>query len=71
LSCNGTGYRLLSAPLLDVWRLVRRGSWTAPRLASKLKSTPTAMNNRLETLRALGLVERQRDGRAWIYTVNH
>jgi len=45
-----------------------RGGRTAPELLDQFPGVGvTALNNRLEKLRALGLVTRKREGRAWRY----
>lgn len=48
----------------------RKGTFTAADLQAKIPSTVTvnAMNNRLESLREVGLVTRERNGKFWNYS---
>lgn len=71
-ACQGSGKVVLSAPLFSALTFVRRvGRITPAELHRRLRPTevnPTAMNARLEALRELGLVDRERvDGRSWAY----
>ncbi len=57
----------------ELWRTLRMVNRYPGRSASILADVfgnevgYTAVNNRLERLRKLGLVRRERDGRAWMY----
>jgi len=65
--CNGSG-RVFLPCLLNAVRQRLRGGRTAPELLDQFPGVGvTALNNRLEKLRALGLVTRKREGRAWRY----
>jgi DNA-binding transcriptional ArsR family regulator len=71
--CKGTGSVPMPAHLFAVLLEVRaagRGI-TASEVAKQLYTLTglgkTAFNNRLEDLRALGLVNRYRDGKTWVY----
>ena len=66
--CHGRGWVPLSSPLQSTLDQLRAG----PKLAMELRARgegPSAANNRLEDLRALGLVERKKVGRHWRYAV--
>lgn len=70
-TCSGTGRAPLQEALqetLDV--LPRRGTFTAGAIHEKIPGTVTinAVNNRLEDLRALGILKRERNGRFWSYS---
>jgi hypothetical protein len=69
--CNGSGHVDLYPDLLETLKLVRTlklptASAIKPRLTNQQMSV-TAVNNRLEDLRKLGLVDRTRQGRQWVY----
>lgn len=68
--CCGSGKAPLSETLWSTLRVVvGLGKATAAQIAglSPDRVAHTAMNNRLEHLRDLGLVERQKSGREWLY----
>jgi predicted transcriptional regulator len=76
--CNGVGQielRDLNRDLAETLKVVREyAPMTATDVASRLKPTPqiTAVNNRLERLRALGFVERRKSAanhKQWVYYV--
>ncbi len=69
-ACNGDGYEPLPATHARVLRVLEKsGSMTAPAIWSKLgeRLGATAINNRLEHLRAWHYVGRMREGRTWMY----
>lgn len=70
-TCGGSG----RAPLPDALQetlnvLPRRGQFTAAEIHAKIpgKVEVTAINNRLESLRALSLLTRERFGKFWKYS---
>ena len=68
--CDGSGEIALFPELAEVYNCLRKaGAQSAPQLLKRIKAKvhPTAMNQRLERLRRLGLVERTRMGREWQY----
>lgn len=71
--CKGTGRTKLSNELLAVLTLVRKhhGGITARLVCTELDPkgsfNVTAFNNRLEDLRAFGLVTRTKRSREWVY----
>lgn len=71
--CDGSGKIKLSAGSLRTLEILRKlGPSTAVALnhhRSFSELTPTALNNRLEYLRANALVSRHRSGRTWVYAV--
>jgi len=69
-SCSGSGRSPLPEHLAETFALIpRRGSTCAEKLHDQLPgASPNAQNNRLEKLRALGLVSRVRDGKRWKYS---
>lgn len=69
-ACNGCGKVALPDPLWEVITLLRQtGPSTAQHLHQLLRfdGEVTAINNRLEDLRLLGLATRQRMGRRYVY----
>jgi hypothetical protein len=69
--CNGTGQVEISQELLDTLNAVLRSKGTdSVTLSPKFGKhhTITAINNRLERLRELGLLKRERRFRRWFYT---
>lgn len=71
--CNGTGTRRLSKHLMDTFHVVSyKGEATAADVHAALDETVilTAINNRLEDLRELGLLTVRREGKQKIYSVN-
>ena len=73
--CRGAGKVPLSEHLLSVLRLLERKSGTAIELRERAGGdrrwapTAKAFNNRLEELRGLGLVTREKVGREWVYGI--
>jgi hypothetical protein len=76
--CNGSGKVPLDPALEETFKLFTRVHqhggvfWTVQEAFNSLffpnsNFTVTAINNRLEKLRKLGLIERRRNGRAWEY----
>lgn len=67
--CDGTGrVPLVPSLAMTLIRLRAMGPTRPGALARSLGTGSTAMNNRLEKLRALGLVTRERHPqRGWIY----
>lgn len=69
--CRGTGKKKLAGPLADTFSLFPHQSTrlTAEQICAKLGNdvNVTAMNNRLEKLRQLGLLDRFRAGHAFVY----
>lgn len=66
--CRGIGEIALPKKLEATLSAVRDGAHTTEALTESLpKVKRTAQNNRLEALRKLGLLEREKDGKAWIY----
>lgn len=70
-TCEGTGRAPLPEALQETLNVMpKKGTFTAADLQSKIPSTVTvnAMNNRLESLRDLGMVKRERNGKFWNYS---
>ena len=69
LRCFGQGKIPLNDDLLAVLGAVRAGAQTAAQVhaAIKSKQVVTVINNRLETLRRLGLVRRRPSRNGWNY----
>lgn len=68
--CGGTGCVQLPPRMLHVLKMVGEGHDTAPKLhAFEDDVTITAINNRLEDLRNLGLLARRKSGKTWIYSL--
>ena len=75
--CAGTGRVDLTEALRAVLDFVREsGGCSAAQVHAALNPArspyrfhPTAFNNRLEELRAAGLVERERFGKSWLYRI--
>lgn len=67
--CKGTGKIKMSMKLSETMKRFTHASTrlTSLDLAEGEESTVTAFNNRLEELRALGFLDRQRNGRLWEY----
>lgn len=67
--CKGTGMSPMDAMIQATMRALRRSPGrTASDLLPQFPGVGvTAINNRLEKLRALGLVRRERRGHAWAY----
>lgn len=75
-SCGGTGKTPLEESLAETLPLIPRKGATAQWLAASARCaniSPNAFNNRLERLRSLGLVRRERHGKFYHYfrTNNH
>ena len=72
-TCGGRGTTKLEGTLLKTFLEVRRfHSLSAVELHSLPTSehvSITAINNRLEDLRQLGLLDRIRNGRRWVYSI--
>lgn len=72
--CNNSGVVPMSDDLFEVLSFFHRhdGFWSAQMLVKRLKiaGTPTKMNQRLESLRAIGLLSRQRNSRTFLYFLN-
>ncbi len=69
--CKGTGKRRLSRHLMETLNHVSIvGEATAEDIAARLPDDigTTAVNNRLEDLREMGLLKRRRDKRFWVYS---
>lgn len=69
--CQGTGRHALSDCLWETLQAVRRAKFaTAIDLlrAMKWQGAVTALNNRLEDLRELGLLKRERRGKFYFYS---
>lgn len=69
--CEGTGELEWAGwmnAVLDELHRCENSSADAVHLACVCRTGQTAMNNRLEHLRKLGLVTRARLGRGWLYT---
>ncbi len=69
--CHGTGEVPLSDDMLATLNAVRfLKEATAPQVASRLKwkGEPTAINNRLTDLMALGFLKRRRQSRFFLYS---
>lgn len=66
-TCHGTGRAPLSELLTETLWLLGHTKCTAADLTPK-HLTVNAINNRLESLRALGFVQRQRRGKFWVYS---
>lgn len=68
-TCKGTGQMALSEVLQNTLEeLQATPGRTAPEIINRFPGVGvTALNNRLEDLRALGLVERKRHGKRWRY----
>jgi len=67
--CHGKGQVEMSDELFETLKAVGKES-TVDNVLTKLKwrGHPTAINNRLEELRALGFLSRVRIGRQWQYS---
>lgn len=70
-TCSGTGRAPLPEAIqetLDI--LPKRGQFTAADIQPKVPGTVTvnAINNRLEYLRDLGILKRERNGKFWNYS---
>ena len=71
--CRGTGRIPVADHLLRVLSLLARKPGTAIELRersggdAKFAPTAKAFNGRLEELRALGMVTREKVGREWVY----
>lgn len=69
--CSGCGRVDLPEELQATLDVVRAGPITARMLSKAMRGrSPTAANNRLEDLRALGFVTRAQHGKAWFYTAS-
>ncbi|MFA6240399.1 MAG: hypothetical protein WC655_05700 [Candidatus Hydrogenedentales bacterium] len=73
-ACGGTGKVLLSGVLLEVFLDVQQhGQVCAQDVWGRMQKPNfevTAVNNRLENLRRIGLVIRERIGRNYLYSLN-
>ncbi len=67
--CEGHGKIPLSFYLRTTLDNIKKEGSIAEDIAVKLKSTPGAISNRLMDLFMLGLVNRKREGKFWVYTV--
>lgn len=66
--CQGSGEVILQDGLLETLaKFGPRSRHTAADLHDPNESTPNAINNRLEKLRKIGLLQRKRKGRRWVY----
>lgn len=68
--CGGNGTVPMTSALLEMLSLVKRmPGKTAPEYINSVHSqlVTTSFNNRLEELRRLGLVRRERDGKSFRY----
>jgi hypothetical protein len=69
--CNGTGQIELTGPLAEAFALFRgRQQKDAEAVKAELglsEITVSAINNRLEDLRRLGLLDRKKKGRVFMY----
>lgn len=68
--CGGTGKTPLSDEMLTVYEAFTGAKeYDAIALVKHLKwqGHPTAINNRLEHLRSIGLLERRKSSKTWIY----
>lgn len=70
--CNGDG----KIPMPDeLWEVLNVLRWHGPKCAEQVAlevdwfGHQTAINNRLEALRDMGLVKREKKGRMWMYAV--
>lgn len=71
--CNGTGKRRLSKHLMEAFHVVSyKGEATAADVHAALDETVilTAINNRLEDLRELGMLTVKKRGKQNLYSVN-
>jgi predicted transcriptional regulator len=67
-TCDGKGIMPLPESLAQTLSEMR-GKTTSEKLAKKIPGVSrNAQNNRLEKLRRLNLVTRERHGKEWIYT---
>ena len=67
-ACGGCGFVPLPPTLQATLDILRNGGGaTVPLLARALRVRPTAMNERVERLRRLGFVARERAVRGWLY----
>lgn len=70
--CHGTGRVEISNELRSVLELVKKNAPVSVFRVYNLLGNPyigvTAINQRLEDLRKLGFVERERQGKAFFYT---
>lgn len=66
-TCHGTGREPLSELLTETLGMLGRRQATAVDLMID-GMTKNAINNRLEHLRRLGFVQRQRRGKFWVYS---
>lgn len=65
--CGGTGQEPMPEGLLETLSMLGRKMAVAQDLTVP-GMTRSAINNRLESLRALGFVQRQRRGKFWVYS---
>jgi len=65
--CAGTGRIELPRVLQEVLTCFARASWSAAEMSHYLAIAQTAANNRLELLRKLGFLRREKQGRTWYY----
>lgn len=66
--CKGTGLAPLTGPLAETFAKFTRGAKLSAGEVGICGVAPNAMLNRLESLRRLGLLERRREGQAFIYS---
>jgi hypothetical protein len=68
--CNGTGKTPLSDEMLAVYQaFTHTNELNAEQIVGGIgwKGHPTAINNRLEHLREIGLLERRKSSKTWFY----
>lgn len=65
--CEGHGKIPLTFYLQCTLEKVAKEGAIAEDIAAKLKSTSSAISNRLVDLLLLGLVKRKREGKYWVY----
>lgn len=67
--CKGTGSTKLPELLTATLSALGKKAYTAHELNDWFPTvTPNAINNRLESLRRLGFVQRERRGKFWLYS---
>ncbi len=69
--CGGKGEVELHEPYTSMFKLVQeKGPISSQEITDQLTESVTvpAINNRLEYLRGLGLIDRSKVGRSWLYS---